>query len=464
MLLPFSQKYLDFRSEKCYLEPMKYLPKVDPEIYNLIQKEEQRQQETLMMIPSENIASKAVEEAVGSSLGNKYAEGYPGKRYYQGQQFVDQVETLAMDRAKALFRVPFANVQPHSGSPANFAVYTALLKPGETLMGMSLASGGHLTHGAKMNASSIYFNSIPYETGKDGVLDYDAIRKQVKEVKPKLIVCGYTAYPRLIDWSAFSSIAAEVDAYLMADISHIAGLVAAGEYPSPVPHVHIVTTTTHKTLRGPRGAMIMVTDKGMQKNVDLPKKINSAIIPGIQGGPHMNAIAGIATALKEASTPEYKEYAKQIMANAKALAQYLTEEGFDLVSGGTESHLILVDLRNKDLLGNTVAEALEEANIVLNRNGVPYDPNPPFYPSGIRMGTPGITSRGMKEDQMKVIAECMGEVVKAVAETKKKKGYSMEDEKKRSVREELIQNTPGIAKMKDRILALCKEFPIIEQY
>lgn len=443
---------------------MKYLPKVDPEIYNLIQKEAQRQQDTLMMIPSENIASKAVEEAVGSSLGNKYAEGYPGKRYYQGQQFVDQVETLAIDRAKALFKVPFVNVQPHSGSPANFAVYTALLKPGETLMGMSLASGGHLTHGAKMNASSIYFNSVSYETGKDGVLDYEAIRKQVKEVKPKLIVCGYTAYPRLIDWAAFSEIAAEVDAYLMADISHISGLVAAGEYPSPVPHVHIVTTTTHKTLRGPRGAMIMVTDKGMGKNVDLPKKINSAIIPGIQGGPHMNAIAGIATALKEASTPEYKTYAKQVIVNAKALAGYLTEAGFDLVSGGTESHLILVDLRNKDVLGNTVAEALEAANIVLNRNGVPYDPNPPFYPSGIRMGTPGITSRGMKEPEMKIIAECMQEIVSAVSETKKRKGYSMEDEKKRSIREELIQETSVIAAMKKRILTVCKDFPIIEQY
>ncbi len=443
---------------------MKYLPHIDPVIYDLIKKEEQRQSDTLMMIPSENIASKAVEEAVGSVLGNKYAEGYPGKRYYQGQEFVDQVESIAIDRAKQLFGVAAVNVQPHSGSPANFAVFTAVMKPGDTLMGLSLSSGGHLTHGANLNASSLYFNSVPYEVGKDGYLDYDAIRAQAKKVRPKVIIAGTTAYPRFIKWEIFAEIAEEVGAYLLADVSHISGLIAAGVYPSPVPHAHIVTTTTHKTLRGPRGAMIMTTEKGLAKDADLPKKINSAIIPGIQGGPHMNAIAGIATALKEAASPGYTEYAKQVMTNAATLASELTTHGFDLVTGGTDSHLILVDLRNKDVLGNTVAEALEHANIVLNRNGVPFDPNPPFYPSGIRMGTPGITSRNMKEGQMKTIAAVMNDVVTALAATKKQKGYTLEDEKKRSVRKELIDATPAIATAQKTILALCKEFPIQPEY
>lgn len=443
---------------------MKYLKTVDPEIYNLIQSEQKRQEDTLMMIPSENIASKAVEEAVGSCLGNKYAEGYPGKRYYQGQQFVDQVETIAIERAKVLFGVPAVNVQAHSGSPANFAVFTALLHPGDTLMGLSLSSGGHLTHGANMNASSIYFNSVPYDTGKDGWLDYDAIEAHAKKVKPKLIIAGTTAYPRLLDWERFAAIAESVDAFLLADISHISGLVSAGAYPSPVPHVHIVTTTTHKTLRGPRGAMIMTTEKGLQKDADLPKKINSAIIPGIQGGPHMNAIAGIATALKEASSKQYVKYAHQVITNAKKLADALTAKGFQLVSGGTDSHLILVDLRDKGILGNTAAEALEHVNIVLNRNGVPFDPNPPFYPSGIRMGTPGITSRNMTEKEMEEIADVMARVIEAVAQTKKSENISDADERKRSIRKQLIEKTKEIGAQQKRILALCKTFPIPPTY
>lgn len=443
---------------------MKYLKTVDPEIYDLILKEQKRQEETLMMIPSENIASKAVEEAVGSCLGNKYAEGYPGKRYYQGQQFVDQVETIAIERAKELFHVPAVNVQAHSGSPANFAVFTALLKPGETLMGLSLSSGGHLTHGANMNASSIYFNSVPYDTGKNGWLDYDAIEAQAKKIKPSLIIAGTTAYPRLLDWERFAAIADSVGAFLMADISHISGLVAAEAYPSPVPYVHIVTTTTHKTLRGPRGAMIMVTEKGIQKDADLPKKINSAIIPGIQGGPHMNAIAGIATALKEAASPSYTTYAHQVIANAKKLADALTAKGCTLVSGGTDSHLILVDLRETGILGNTAAEALEHANIVLNRNGVPFDPNPPFYPSGIRMGTPGITSRNMTEKEMEIVADVLVSVVQAVAQTKKNNAVSDADERKRSVRARLIEKTSAIYEQKKRIMALCKAFPIPPTY
>jgi glycine hydroxymethyltransferase len=385
---------------------MKFLKQTDPEMYALIKAEEKRQKESLMMIPSENIASRAVEEAVGSVLGNKYSEGYSGKRYYQGNHIIDQVEQLVISRAQKLFGVPFVNVQPHSGSPANFAVYTALLKPGETLMGLSLASGGHLTHGANMNASSRYFKSVQYNVDKDGNMDYKEIMALAKKEKPKVIIAGTTAYSRLIDWKKFAEIAKSVNAFLMADISHIAGLVVAGVYPSPVPYVDIVTTTTHKTLRGPRGAMIMVTDNGMKKDPDLGKKINSAIIPGIQGGPHNNAIAGIGVALKEDSSPKYKKYCEQVLKNAQALAEGLKNHCFELVSGGTDSHLLLVDIRNKKLLGNTLAEGCDAAGIVFNRNGVPFDPNPPFYPSGIRLGTPGITSRGMKEKDMRKIAVC----------------------------------------------------------
>lgn len=439
---------------------MKYLPKVDPEIYNLIKKEEKRQEETLMMIPSENIASRAVEEAVGSVLGNKYSEGYAGKRYYQGNEIIDQVEELVVERAKKTFGVPFANVQPHSGSPANFAVYNALLSPGDTLMGLTLTSGGHLTHGAKFTASSKYFNSVQYDVGKDGFLDYNELAKKVKEAKPKIIVAGITAYPRLIDWKKFAKIAEEVDAFLMADISHLSGLVVAGVYPSPVPHVHIVTTTTHKTLRGPRGAMILVTAKGLKKDPELGEKINKSIIPGIQGGPHMNSIAGIGVALKEASKASYKKYAAQILKNAQALATELNKYEFDLVSGGTDSHLLLIDIRNKNLLGNTLAEGCDAAGIVFNRNSVPYDPNPPFYPSGIRLGTPGLTSRGMKEREMKKIARLINDVVMGLQQTKLKMNITTEEEKKKSIRKEIVDKTQAIKIVRKEVKTLCKKYPI----
>src|SRR3989344_4898965 len=443
---------------------MKTLKKSDPEVADLIQKEQGRQENTLMMIPSENIASQAVEEALASSLGNKYAEGYPHKRYYQGNEFVDKVETLAIERAKKLFNVPEANVQALSGSPANFAVYTALLSPGDTIMGLSLSSGGHLTHGAARTASDKYFRSIQYDVGRDGFLDYEKIRKLAKKEKPRLIVAGYTAYPQIIDWKQFASIAKEIGAYLLTDISHIAGLIVAGVYPTPVPYADVIMTTTHKTLRGPRGALILSTKKGLSKDPDLAKKINSAIIPGIQGGPHMNTIAGIGVALKEASKPSFKTYGKQVVKNARALAQELVKQGFELVTGGTTSHLILIDLRNKKLLGNTVAEAFEAAGIVLNRNAVPFDPNPPYYPSGIRLGTPALTSRGMKEKQMKMVARFMDLIVADLQKEKEKLGFMIEDEKKRDKRKTLFLKTKSIKAVLSKVKELTRQFPIKKAY
>lgn len=390
------------------------LKTTDPQIYKLIHLEEKRQREVLEMIPSENYTSRAVMEALGTVLTNKYSEGYPKRRYYQGNKIIDEVETVAIERAKKLFGVPYVNVQPLSGSPANAAVYFALLEPGDKLMGLSLAFGGHLTHGLPLNISGKFYKSVQYELAKDGLLDFDAIEKLALREKPKLIICGFTAYPRIIDFAKFAKIADKVDAYLMADIAHIAGLIAAGEHPSPIPYAHIVTTTTHKTLRGPRGAMIMVTAKGLEKDQGLGEKIDKAIIPGLQGGPHDNQTAAIAVCLKEAATPAFKKYGTQIVKNAKALAKELTSLGFDLVSGGTDNHLILVDLRNKGVNGSIAAYALEVANIVVNKNGVPFDTQPPFYPSGIRLGTPAITTRGMTEGEMVKIAKWISQVIDEV--------------------------------------------------
>lgn len=393
---------------------MNFLKKTDPQIHKLILEEEKRQKEVLEMIPSENYASKAVMEALGSVLTNKYSEGYPKKRYYQGNRVVDEIEILAQERAKKLFKVPYVNVQPLSGSPANAAVYMAVLNPGDKIMGLSLSFGGHLTHGAPLTFSSRFFKSVSYDLGYDRFLDFDQIEKLALKEKPKIIVCGFTAYPRIIDFKRFSEIADKVGAYLLADISHITGLIVAGVHPSPVQYAHIVTTTTHKTLRGPRGAMIMVTDKGLKKNPDLAKKIDSAIIPGLQGGPHDNQTAAIAVALLEASKSSFKQYGKQVVNNSKALAKELIKHGFDLVSGGTENHLILIDLKNKKVNGAVAALALEVAGIVLNKNGVPFDTNPPFYPSGIRLGTPAITTRGLKEKDMLKVASWMNRAVEEV--------------------------------------------------
>lgn len=453
-----------FSKMTCYLVLMQFLKKTDPAIYKFIKLEEKRLQETLMMIPSENITSKAVEEAVGSMLGNKYAEGYPHKRYYQGQQVVDQVEDLVRERAKKLFKVEAVNVQPLSGSPANFAALNAILQPGDTLMGLALNAGGHLTHGAAFSSTSKYFRSVSYGVTKQGLLDYDEIAKLAKKEKPKVIIAGTTAYARILDWKKFAAIAESVDAYLMADVAHIAGLILAGVYPSPVPYVHVVTTTTHKTLRGPRGAMIMTTAKGLKKDPELAQKIDKSIIPGIQGGPHLNTIAGIGVALQEASKKSYVKYCEQILKNAKELEKELLKYDFHLVTGGTDSHLLLVDLRNKDLLGNTAAEALELVGIVLNRNGVPFDTNPPFYPSGIRMGTPGITSRGMKEKEMRLIAGWINTVVTDIAETKKKMGVTFDQEKKKSTRDEIIAKTKSLKQIQTAVKQLCKRFPIKNTY
>lgn len=443
---------------------MKFINKVDPEIAKLITLEEKRQKETLMMIPSENIASYAVEEAMGSVLGNKYGEGYPQRRYYQGNQYIDQLESLVIERAKKLFKVEAVNVQPLSGSPANFAVYTALLNPGDTIMGLSLSSGGHLTHGAPFTASSKYFHSVQYDTDKNGFIAYDKLLSLAKKSKPKIIVASTTAYARVLDWKKFSEIAEKVGAFLMADISHLAGLIVAGVYPSPTPFVHIITTTTHKTLRGPRGAMIMTTQKGIQKDPDLAKRINRAIIPGIQGGPHFNNIAGIGVALKEASTNSFKRYATQILKNAQVLASELIKCEFNLITGGTDSHLLLIDLRNKKLLGNTAAEGLETTGIIINRNSVPFDPNPPFYPSGIRMGTPGITSRGMKEKEMKTIAELINQAINALVETKSELKITSEQEKDKNIRQEIIAKTPLLKQINRTVKQLCHKFPLTKQY
>ncbi len=397
-------------------------------------------------------------------MSNKYAEGYPHKRYYQGQQYVDQIESLTKKRAKQAFGVPHANVQPLSGSPANLAVYLGLLEPGDTLMGLDLAHGGHLTHGAKVSASGIYYNSISYKLGKNGKMDYDAIEEMALEHRPKLIIAGITAYPLEVDWARFAEIAEKIDAYLMTDVAHLSGLIVAGAYPSPVPNAHIVTTTTHKTLRGPRGAMIMVTDKGLEKNSKLPKTIDSAVFPRLQGGPHMNTIAGIGIALKEAMTDEFKEYGAQVIKNAKTLAEVLKKNDFDLIGNGTESHLILIDLSNKGIIGNLAAEALERANIVLNRNSVPFDQNPPFYPSGIRMGTPGLTSRGMKEKQLEKVGSWIAAVVEDVARIKQENELEFEDEKKRPVRKEIIDQSQQVDRVRRKVMELCEKFPIKTEY
>jgi glycine hydroxymethyltransferase len=383
------------------------LSQVDPEIAALIQAEATRQSRKLRMIASENDVSAAVLEATGSVLTNKYSEGYPGKRYYEGQQIIDQVEQLAIDRAKSLFGVDHANVQPLSGAPANLAVYLAFLQPGDTVMGMSLPMGGHLTHGWSVSATGKWFRPVQYEVRKDtGVVDMDEVRDLALAERPKVIFCGGTAIPRTIDFPAFAAIAREIDAILVADIAHIAGLVAGGAHPSPVGHAPVITTTTHKTLRGPRGAMILC-------DAEHAKAIDRAVFPGLQGGPHDHTTAAIAVALHEAAQPEFREYAHTVVANAKALADALLERGFDLVSGGTDNHLILIDLTSKAIAGKPAAQALDRANIELNYNAVPFDPRKPFDPSGIRLGTAGITTRGLKPEQMPLIADWIDRVIAA---------------------------------------------------
>ena len=380
--------------------------KTDPEIAQAITKEVDRQNSHIELIASENWVSKAVMAAMGSPLTNKYAEGYPGKRYYGGCECVDEVETLAIERAKKLFGCTYANVQPHSGAQANMAVFFAMLKPGDTVMGMNLAHGGHLSHGSPANFSGAYFHVVPYGVNDEGYIDYDEVRKIALEAKPKLIVAGASAYARVLDFKRFREIADEVGAYLMVDIAHIAGLVAAGIHPSPIPYAHVTTTTTHKTLRGPRGGLILSSEE-----IAKQFNFNKAIFPGTQGGPLMHVIAAKAVCFQEALQPEYVEYQKQIVKNCKALADGLIRRGIKLVSGGTDNHLMLVDLRGTGITGKAMEKLLDEANITCNKNAIPNDPESPFVTSGVRLGTAAVTSRGMKEEDMEQIAEAIAMMI-----------------------------------------------------
>jgi glycine hydroxymethyltransferase len=416
------------------------LAEIDPEIDEAIRNELGRQQHEIELIASENIVSKAVLEAQGSIMTNKYAEGYPGKRYYGGCQYVDVAETLAIERAKQLFGAGFANVQPNSGSQMNQAVFLALLKPGDTFMGLDLNSGGHLTHGSPVNMSGKWFNVVSYGVRRDDhLLDMDEVERKAHEHKPRLILAGGTAYSRIWDWKRFREIADSVGAYLMVDMAHIAGLVAGGVHPSPVPHAHVVTTTTHKSLRGPRGGMILCND------VDIAKKINSAVFPGLQGGPLMHVIAAKAVALREALQPEFKSYARQVVANAKALAATLMEHGLDVVSGGTDNHLMLVDLRPKNATGKRAETALGRANITCNKNGIPFDPEKPFVTSGVRLGTPAGTTRGFGEAEFRQIGEMIVEVLDGLREANSDEG-----------------NAAVEARVRDKVRALTARFPIYQ--
>jgi glycine hydroxymethyltransferase len=389
--------------------PTPHVARTDPEIAHLIEAEARREYEKIRLIPSENYVSAAVLEASGSILTNKYSEGYPGRRYYEGQQFVDVIERLAVDRARALFGVEHANVQPYSGSPANLAVYLAFVRPGDTIMGMSLPMGGHLTHGWPVSVTGQWFRSVQYGVRHDtGRLDLDEVRDLARRERPKLIFCGGTAIPRTIDFPAFAEIAAEVGAVLVADVAHIAGLIAGGAHPSPAGHADVITTTTHKTLRGPRGAMIMSTGEHASA-------LDKAVFPGLQGGPHDHTTAAIAVALHEAAQPGFRDYAAQIVVNARALATELTARGYDLVSGGTDNHLILVDLTRQDIGGKPAARALDRAGIELNYNTVPFDQRKPFDPSGIRLGTPAITTRGLRAEHMAPLAAWIDAAITAAS-------------------------------------------------
>jgi glycine hydroxymethyltransferase len=402
----------------------------DPEVYAAIQQETERQEYNLELIASENVVSEAVLEAQGSVLTNKYAEGYPGKRYYGGCEYMDVIEQLAIDRAKALFGAEHVNVQPHSGAQANMAAYFSQLQPGDTILSMNLAHGGHLTHGSPVNFSGKFFHVVPYGVREsDQRIDYAEVAALARQHRPKMIVAGHSAYPRQIDAAQFRQIADEIGALVMVDIAHFAGLVAAGLHPSPVPYAHLVTTTTHKTLRGPRGGMIMCRS-------DLAKSVDSSVFPGNQGGPLMHVIAAKAVALKEALTPEFKVYQQQIVANAKALAAALLRRGFRLVSGGTDNHLMLLDLRESELTGKVAQETLDRARITVNKNAIPFDPRSPFITSGVRLGTPAVTSRGMKEKEMDIIADLIFRALQQVG------------------------NERGLAAIGEEVRELCQQFPI----
>ncbi|MEM7192142.1 MAG: serine hydroxymethyltransferase [Pseudomonadota bacterium] len=425
---------LEKTAKDFFNEPLK---ESDPAVWQAIKREAQRQQNEIELIASENIVSKAVLDAVGTLLTNKYAEGYPGRRYYGGCQYVDEVEDLALDRAKQLFDCEYANVQPHSGSQANQAVMLALIKPGDTIMGMSLAAGGHLTHGAPPNESGKWFNAVQYGVTKDtNLIDYDEVEQLAKEHQPKLIIAGGSAYPRVIDFKKFRDIADSVGAYLHVDMAHFAGLVAAGLHPSPLPYADICTTTTHKTLRGPRSGLVL------SNNLDIGKKINSAVFPGLQGGPLMHVIAGKAVAFGEALQPSFKTYVQRVMDNAKALGETLVDGGLALVSGGTDTHLILVDMRPKKLTGKAAEEALGRAFITCNKNGVPFDPEKPMVTSGIRLGSPAGTTRGFDVAEFKTVGAMILEVLDGLVANGEENNSAVEE------------------KVKQQAIELCGRFPI----
>ncbi len=430
-------------------------------IFSLIKKEEKRQKEMIGLIPSENAVSPEVSAVLSSCLSNKYAEGYPGRRYYEGNQIVDQVEIEAQERVKKLFGVPYVNVQPYSGSPANLAIYFALMKPGETLMGLKLANGGHLTHGhPDVTASGTFYKTVQYGVKADARIDFDEVRALAKKHKPKVIVAGNTAYPFELDFKTFRKIADEVGAFLIADISHVTGLIVAGEHVSPVPYADVVMTTTHKTFRGPRGAMIMVTPRGMEKDPKMGKKIDAAIIPGLQGGPHNATTAGIAIAAAEAMRPEFTAYAKQIKLNAMALANRLMKNGLQLVGGGTETHLMVIDLTNKGIgLGTQVSFAMDVAGIYANRNTVPGEQGSPFFPSGIRIGTPLVTTRGMKQAEMVKIADWITRVVDCTVATQLPQEVKARSEFLTTFRKNALKD-PTLLAIRAEVTTMAKTFPL----
>tara|TARA_Y100000746_G_scaffold201813_1_gene186919 strand:+ start:128 stop:1417 length:1290 start_codon:yes stop_codon:yes gene_type:complete len=414
----------------------------DPEVFETLNKELERQQNQIELIASENIASKAVLNAQGSVMTNKYAEGYPGNRYYGGCEFVDEAENIALERVKKLYNCKYANLQPHSGAQANQAVFLALLKPHDTILGMSLASGGHLTHGAKPNLSGKWFNPIQYGVKKDGndkdLIDYEEVEALALEHKPKLIIAGASAYPRVIDWKKFRDIADKVGAYFLVDMAHYSGLIAGNQYPSPIEHAHIVTSTTHKTLRGARSAMILTNDEA------LIKKINSAVFPGLQGGPLMHVMAGKAVAFGEALKPEFEDYIKKVISNAKVLASSLVNNGFKIVTGGTDSHIVWLDLTPKNVTGDKAEKILEDVGIACNKNAIPYDPNPPKITSGLRFGTAAATSRGFNETDFSEIGDMISEVLDNI--------HQNEDNQKQF-----------ISSMKDKVISMCKKYPIYNE-
>ena len=428
-------------------------------INDLIEKEKKRQNDTIQLIPSENHTTPNVMKAVGSCLMNKYSEGYPGRRYYEGNEIIDEIERLAIDNAKKLFGVPRANVQPYSGSPANAAILMALLEAGDTIMGLKLSGGGHLTHGhPQVTFSGKFFKSVQFGLDENARIDIKKVAELASQHRPKLMIIGNTAYPFELYFDQFAKIADEIGAWLVADISHVAGLVVAGEHPDPVPHAHIVMTTTHKTLRGPRGAMILVTEKGLQRDPDLGGKIDRAVFPGLQGGPHNNTTAGIAVALEEALQPPFKTYAKQIRLNAKVLAAALQEKGLQIVGGGTQTHLMIIDLRNWGG-GTQLAAAMAAAGLYANKNTVPDEPHSPFYPSGVRIGTPAVTTRGMQEKEMEQIAAWIAEIESL---TKK---FSLPSDKleRRQLVKEVKQWAAQQARLKEireEVGELCRQFPV----